>query len=77
MAIYQRYSHSIHLWLIVWIAATSMLQILVLGIAKGNLSQFPRYNITIGVLAGFAVLVDLSLMLIQYCYGDRQSDELC
>ena len=72
LAINDRHSRSIRLFLTLWLAGTFMLQFLVLGIAKGTLSHSRLYNVVIGLLAGLATLADLNIILIQYVWGARE-----
>lgn len=71
MFIRYRNSFSIHLYLMVWIGVTFMIQLFAVAIAKGQLSQILWYNIVIGVLTGLIGLIDLVLMLIQHKWGTR------
>ena len=56
-------------YILIYIAAIVMVQILVFGIAKGHLSKFFAYNFMIGMIAALAALIVIGLGVIHYFWA--------
>lgn len=54
---------------IIWICIVLIIQVLVIGVAKGQISQKLCYNIVIWSLTASIIFIELILMIIQHVWG--------